>query len=47
MKWHIGHTLTHVFNNNYINYDAAMSGLKVHCKIERMTLIFLILQYII
>jgi len=25
--WRIGHTFTLVFNNNYINYDAAISSL--------------------
>jgi len=29
MKWYTGHTFTHVFNNNYINYNVAMFGLKI------------------
>jgi len=29
MKWYTGHTFSHVYNNNYINYNAAMFGLKI------------------
>jgi len=27
-KWYSGHTFTHVYNN-YINYDIAISGIKI------------------